>query len=549
MGSTPKGKRKETKMHTVIDSLRLSAAILVALFLSLPRAEASWEPFFQDDFSSNPLASPQWTLKRLNSIDVTPAYPALIEWSAAEHNLAVEWDSSKPSSIYAISLGRTLTESDSFSFSFDLALSGIENPNDDFFEIAVGMDDSTATRTRAFNRQGQTFGDPADTRRCVNIADWGYVLPNTWGHRVFPTICPQPGDSFRNNYLFSGNTQLQTGHTYRVAQTYDGAKREFSLAMTDNGAPMPGEDVTTTVSLLPADTFAIDRFAVKSYYDEWSLGGWRAEGTIDNVVVRIGGDTVVDEDFSTDPSSRWTYTGLRDYNPPDTSLASYDAAGGRVEFTWDAARSNTALVHALPTELTDETSFAFEFDLELAEIDVNGDFFQIALGLRNGAVHNFDRSGPPFGDPGSPISARDVVEWSYFPEYDFGYGPQSCVMSTIVAKPGTGYSDFINHQTLASPATTLSTGVVYHVRQEYNSGTRRLTQTMTADGSAVVNADVTYAIEVPESKHFSVDSFGPVSYHNTFAWVPGDWRVRGYIDNVRLDMFAASAGEAWILYE
>ncbi|MBN1865917.1 hypothetical protein JW916_01375 [Candidatus Sumerlaeota bacterium] len=519
------------------------------LALTAPRAQASWEPLFEDDFSSNPLTSAQWTLKRLNSIDDTPASPALFSWSAPEHCLNARWDSSNQSSLYAVPLGRTLTESDSFSFSFDLVLSSVSNPNDDFFQIAVGMDDSTATRTRAFNRQGATFGDPADTRRCVNIADWSYVPPNTWGHRVFPTICPQPGDTFRNNYLFTGNTELRTAHTYRVEQTYDGVRREFSLKMTDDGTTMTTEDVTTTVSLYPADTFAVDRFAVKSYYDEWSLGGWRVEGTIDNIVVTIHGETVVNEDFSTDPSARWVCAGLRDYNPPDASLVAYHASEGRVAFTWDAARSCTALSHALATDLTDASRFAFEFDLELTEIDVNGDFFQIALGMHNGALHNFDRGGPPWSDPGSPISASDVVDWAYYPEYDFGFGPESCVMSTIVVEPGVGYGDFLNHQTLASPKTALSTGVVYRVRQEYDPYSREFTQTMTADGSPVSNADATYTIVVPEDKHFRVNRFGPVSYHNTYAWVPGAWRVRGTIDNVRLETFAASAREAWRLYE
>jgi len=521
-----------------------------------PRILAS----FQDDFTSNPLTSSSWVFKGLNSVNTQPAYPPLMSWDAASSAILVTWDQSKPSSSYGIPLGCTVTEQDDFSFSFVLRLDSVTNPVGDYFEIAVGLDDSSSTRTRAFDRSGKDFFDPADPRRCKNIVEWNWVPRySVWGggeaSYIIPTICPDPGaggDIFRNHFgMVSTMTELQPGHVYEITQTYKAAARTFSLAMRDNGTSVTTEDVTTSVTLAPSDTFTVDRFGIRSYHNRYAWGSWEVKGRVDDARVIVNGETVVSDDFPSDPSGAWKYEGLREYGLPQPDLAAYDPAHKRLAFTWDANRPCTALSHKLAAPVTDLDNFAFEFDLELSKVDVNGEFFEIAFGLHNSADHLFDRGGKNFSDPNDPTRCKNIADWNWVPRASlWGGGTVSYIMSALCPDPGTGPDIFLGHWGYVSSTTELTTGTLYHVRQEYRAATREFSLTMTAGGTPIQTEDVTTAIQVPAGEHFRMNCVGPVSYFNSWAFLPGDWKVSGWIDNVRFEQWRpeAAARPEWQLY-
>ncbi|NQU44055.1 hypothetical protein HQ520_12275 [bacterium] len=529
----------------------------ICLMLTAP-APGQFQTVVEDDFSTHPVTYGDWTIEALKSVSTLPHYPALIGWDSANQNISAIWDAGKPSSVYGVNLGRTVTQADDFAFAFSFTLENVNNPSMQYFEIAVGLDDSLSTRTRCFDRSGKDFMDPKDPRRSKNIAEWAWVPTYDWGFGpssyMIPTVCPDPGeegDVFRNHLgMVLSTTALQPSHVYRVHQIYNAAAHTFTLTMLDNGVPITTEDVSTDVALESGDVFTMDRFTIKSYHNRYNFDDWVIEGTVDDVQVWVNGEEIVNEDFTANPG--WSYVGLRDYGLPQKDLVSYDAAGERVEFTWDALRPSTALSYPTPQDVTDRDSFTFEFDLELTDINVNGDYFEISVGLHNAGDHLFDRSGKDFYDAGDPTRCKNIADWTWVPSYDWGYGPDSYIAPTLCPDPGQEGDIFLNHFGLVLTKTELQTGVLYHVRQAYDPATREMTLTMTADGQLVTTEDVTTSVEVPDDNHFTLNRFGPVSYYNRFAYVPGDWQVTGYIDNVRLDIFkypGMAAAGTWEMYD
>jgi len=124
---------------------RLCIAILMTAALQCGAA------VFQENFATDPFVR-GWR---------TFGDASLFSWNAASQNIEVTWDSSRANSFFRLPLGTIATESDDFSFGFDVRLSDIRLGNTpgktNEFQIAVGLINyASATNASAFRGAGQS---------------------------------------------------------------------------------------------------------------------------------------------------------------------------------------------------------------------------------------------------------------------------------------------------------------------------------------------------------------------------------------------------------
>lgn len=231
----------------------------------------------QEDFASDPAAR-GWQ---------TYGAGALFAWDPTARNLAVTWDSSRPNSYFARSLGMTLTRADDFAVAFDLRLEdaqGGANPDKPgIFQLALGLVElASATRPNLHRGIGQDaeFG-------ARNALEFDY-FPAAGG--IDATISPAlicSNSQFASSFVHP--LELAVGDDYHVNLRYAAASEVLTTEITRNGRWLTPPIETP---LPPNFTdFRLDSLAVCSYSDEGQFPGWEgsilAHGRIDNVHVDL----------------------------------------------------------------------------------------------------------------------------------------------------------------------------------------------------------------------------------------------------------------------
>lgn len=237
---------------------------------------------------------------------------------------------------------------------------------------------------------------------------------------------------------------------------------------------------------------------------------WLAWGLISVVPLRA---TVLD-DFSSDPFARgWQRLGEGD-------LFGWDAAGERLQVTWDSSRSNSACIIPLSTSLARTDDFEFSVDLTLEDIAIglNEDqsfTFQLAIGWIS--VADFSR-----GEfrRGTGHDAWNVVEFDYFP--DSGFGP---TISPVALS--------MNRQWFWQPMTvgvTLEINRAYRIRMAFDAQQQEIRTELMVDGQPGPEVKT---VRAPAGfTDFRLDAFGILSYSD--AGADGSIRAHGVLDNLVL---------------
>ncbi|MBI3880698.1 MAG: hypothetical protein HY301_11640, partial [Verrucomicrobia bacterium] len=125
--------------------------VLLQSFVLLAAASVAGAATMQEDFAADP-ASRGWANFGESN---------LFAWNAANENLEVTWDSSKPNSYFLKPLGTILAKDDDFSLAFDLWLDDIAygtTTNKPYtFQIAIALFNlAAATRTNLFVGTGSS---------------------------------------------------------------------------------------------------------------------------------------------------------------------------------------------------------------------------------------------------------------------------------------------------------------------------------------------------------------------------------------------------------
>jgi hypothetical protein len=221
----------------------------------------------QQNFNSDPLAG-EWR---------TFGDGSLFQWSAANQNLEVTWDSSRSNSYYYIPLGITLTREHNFRFSADLTLKDITagvNPDKAFaFEIAFGLLNWTDA-TNANCLRGTGSDSP-------NLVEFTFFPDTGYGATISPVII-----TASNEWAPAWIIQdLPANDLFHIEMNYSSGNHSVYCSVSRNGQPY-ASGVTGPYPATFSD-FRVDTLSINSYSDAGGWGSILAHGTIDNVGVTV----------------------------------------------------------------------------------------------------------------------------------------------------------------------------------------------------------------------------------------------------------------------
>ncbi len=226
------------------------------------------------------------------------------------------------------------------------------------------------------------------------------------------------------------------------------------------------------------------------------------------------------EDFTSDPARRgWSVHG-------DASLFSWSASRGRLDVTWDSARTNSFFHRPLGTVLGRDESFRLAFELRLEELRslVPAGTFQLAVGLlrrREAFQTNFFRGAGVH----PRLGPRNIVEFDYFP------GSTAIAPTFSAVAVGTNY---VRWSMVNLYPLELTPGEEFQVELDYAAAGSSLSLAVRRRGEPY-GQGTTRIFGVPDD--FRVDTVSITSYSgaNQPPNYGGQILARGWIDNLVME--------------
>ena len=238
-----------------------------------------------ESFATDPLAN-GWVLHGDES---------LFEWDAETGTLEVAWDSEKPNSYFYRPLGQSLTEKDSFAFTFQLTLDEVKAGHLDgqpyTFEVAIGL-----LNLEAAKEGGLMRGTGTDS---PNLVEWDYFPDTGFGATVSPALASSKSE-FSAGFTFPA--ELTKGKVYTVRMEYDGSTGVLKSEMLDDGKPW--KSIAEVKRKNAHAGFLIDAFSISNYTAKGSESSLFATGTIDELAIATSrsGPSLVDVNLD---DGRW----------------------------------------------------------------------------------------------------------------------------------------------------------------------------------------------------------------------------------------------------
>ncbi len=221
----------------------------------------------------------------------------LFQWDSVNHQLAVEWDSTRSNSYFHYPLGTVVTRYDDFSFSFDLRLSdiasGVETNKTGPIQLGFGFLNSAVATSSGYVRNSYA--------NAPNVAGFDYYA---WGYFDFggmiyesPAATTPAFISGVNSFAYSPaivsvyNNELPTNQTVHVTMTYTASNQTAVITVTTNGVPtttLPNLVLNDANGFADTDDFFVDMFSVSSFSsigDDYN--SILAHGAVDNIVVTL----------------------------------------------------------------------------------------------------------------------------------------------------------------------------------------------------------------------------------------------------------------------
>ena len=228
--------------------------MLLASFVSTAHAGVAWT----EDFDTNPAAR-GW--------GYAGPTPTLMAWDGSGR-LSATWDAAKDNAFYRRDLGTVLDGKQSFAFSCTLKLDACAISPDMFWEVSLGLYDSSIESDPAFDRgyvSGYAFG----------LLEWDF-FPN----EINEGYVGMTGFDAGGGYFGVWNPYItwDLSAVYGIDVTYDAHTKLLHTAMTVDGAPLGTFDPVS----LAGGTWRLDRFGVMSYGAQ-GTADLTASGWVDDV--------------------------------------------------------------------------------------------------------------------------------------------------------------------------------------------------------------------------------------------------------------------------
>jgi len=253
--------------------------------------------------------------------------------------------------------------------------------------------------------------------------------------------------------------------------------------------------------------------------------------------------TVLTEDFDSDPSGNWSYTGRQNGGSQD--LIRWNSAEGNLSVEWDQSNhyqdyeGGTPLdpyqiepsryTRCLGVELTDADTFKLASTVRISSLADTTEFYQVAnFGLYNPGETGPDRtmSDNWSGNTNIVKDSCDFVEFNYFIQNDSTWEWYPMTQCTIGAHidglsadltVGSG-GDALFHDTDMGADNWLPTGTDLFVEVTYDSTSRRAYSAIYTDAehSAILSVNGAeqyyWTVPLPGDKHFTLTDAGFWNY-------------------------------------
>ena len=206
----------------------------------------------------------------------------LFRWNAANHNLAVTWDSSQTNSYFYHPLGTILTRNDDFSLEFDLQLNDVEAGRYGF-ELALGFLNLAEGTSTNFNRS--TGANSPDLVEFTYFPATAYFDSTVW-----PLFADTNSDFNWNGASDYAIYAPTPGDWYHIVMTYTASNQTLVTTMT-NFEQTSGMTIIDPLDLTnpnyPFTDFRVDTISINSYQDDGWGDSIYAQGVMDNLVVTV----------------------------------------------------------------------------------------------------------------------------------------------------------------------------------------------------------------------------------------------------------------------
>jgi hypothetical protein len=212
--------------------------------------------------------------------------------------------------------------------------------------------------------------------------------------------------------------------------------------------------------------------------------------------------------------------------------ALFEAQGNGISAHWESARTNSFFYFPLGLTLTREDAFSFEFDINLAEIAIGTTpdkpyTFEIAAGLIN-TTNAFDPELFRGSGVNTEHGARNLIEWTYFPDSGFG-----ATVSPTVATAANQIAFSDNHPVELTP------GVNYHFEISFSPEDQVLRSTMRSGTHAP--EELKRLALSPAFSGFQLNAFAVASYSDAGQSPPqfsGSVEAVGTVSNASVSIYS-----------
>ena len=207
---------------------------------------------------------------------------SLFEWDEDSESLRVKWDTERPSSFFYKPLGRVLTESNSFAFTFQITLDSVKagylEGKPYTFQVALGLLNISSAIDKNFNR-----GTGSDS---PNLVEWDYFPDTGFGATVSPAVASDKSE-FSAGFTFPA--ELLIGKTYSIKLIYNSEERVLKTEMLEDGKSW--ETIQTVEISSDFSGFFVDAFSISNFSAKDSESSLLAIGTVDEVAL-VTSDTL-----------------------------------------------------------------------------------------------------------------------------------------------------------------------------------------------------------------------------------------------------------------
>lgn len=198
----------------------------------------------------------------------------LFRWDSTNHNLAVTWDSSQPSSYFYHPLGKTYTQDDGFYVQFDLQVNDLAGAGYGM-QLAVGLLHYADVTNANFSRANFASPNVCEFDWFPAYVDSGQLHP--------PSVEATMIDASAVDLFYDFDELVPVpGVTYTVAFIHQPGAGSITCQVSTNGQVLSSLPVVKSYNG-PIGAFQLDMLSINCYQDDGYGDSLLAHGTVGNL--------------------------------------------------------------------------------------------------------------------------------------------------------------------------------------------------------------------------------------------------------------------------